>query len=149
MFDYLRFRKIWFLTPTIQVVLIVSLYFIQVYIAYLSYLKTGLIFNYPLFCYATVIFAPIYEEIIFRGFIFHIFLKNFQLFQAIVFSSLLFGLWHLKNIFFLNTYVLAKQIIYTGLIFGPIMALITHKTKNIWPGVILHFLNNIICFLIL
>jgi hypothetical protein len=106
-------------------------------------------FNYPTFCYATIIFAPIYEEIIFRGFIFNAFLKNYKVLQAVIFSSLLFGLWHFKNVFFLSPFLLIKQIAYTGFIFGPIMALITNKTKNIWPGVILHFINNIFCFLVL
>ena len=53
----------------------------------------------------------------------------------------------IKNIFFVDTIELLKQIFYTGFIFGPIMCLITYKTKTIWIASVLHYLNNSIAFL--
>ena len=147
MFDYLKFKKVWFLSPLIQIILITLLYLIQTYTANISFHKTGLVFGYPYFSYITVIVAPIYEEIIFRGFIFHTFLSKHKPVAAIIFSSIFFGIWHFKNVFFLSQFLLIKQILYTGLIFGPVMAFSTYKTKSIWPGVILHYLNNIISFM--
>jgi membrane protease YdiL (CAAX protease family) len=61
---------------------------------------------------------------------------------AVAISSLFFGLWHLKNIFWLTEYNLIHQMLYTGLIFGPITAVLALKTRTVWPGVILHYLNN-------
>jgi membrane protease YdiL (CAAX protease family) len=38
--------------------------------------------------------------------------------------------------------------LYTGLIFGPVTAILALKTRTIWPGVILHYLNNLAVSLI-
>ena len=38
--------------------------------------------------------------------------------------------------------LLSNQILYTALIFSPITAWITIKTRTVWPAVILHYLNN-------
>ncbi|MBV5282383.1 MAG: CPBP family intramembrane metalloprotease [Paludibacter sp.] len=111
--------------------------------------KTGLLFGKPDTFYLETLFAPIYEEIIFRAVILSVLLKHYSLVKAVVFSSLLFGLWHIKNIFFVDPFELLKQICYTGIIFGPIMCLITYKTKTIWIATIIHYLNNGISFLLL
>lgn len=62
-----------------------------------------------------VLFAPIYEEIIFRGLILGALLTQLSKRQAILYSSLLFGAWHLKNIFFLDLDLLTYQMLYTTL----------------------------------
>ena len=112
----------------------------------LCIMKTGLLFGKPNTFYLETLLSPIYEEIIFRGVVFGLLLRHYSLIKAIIFSSLLFGLWHLKNIFFVDTVELLKQICYTGLIFGPIMSWITYKTKTIWISSIIHYLNNTIIF---
>lgn len=61
--------------------------------------------------------------------------------RAVVISSLFFCLWQLKNVFWLTDYRLIHQMLYTGLIFGPIIAVLAQKTRTIWPGVILHYLT--------
>jgi membrane protease YdiL (CAAX protease family) len=33
--------------------------------------------------------------------------------------------------------------LYTTLIFGPVTAVLALKTRTIWPGAILHYLNNL------
>ncbi len=43
----------------------------------------------------------------------------------------------------MTTADLTSQVLYTALIFGPITAAIALKTRTIWPGVILHYLNNL------
>ena len=89
-----------------------------------------------------ILFVPITEEILFRGFILGALEIAYGPRRAIVFSSLLFGLWHLKNTFWMTNYDLIHQIIYTTFVFGPITAYLALKLRTIWVGVILHYLNN-------
>jgi len=144
--NFLQFKKIWHLTPMMQIIFIVTLFIAITLIANLSFKKTGLIFNYPTSYYLEILFAPIYEEIIFRGIIFVVLLNKVKLKKAIIYTSIIFGLWHLKNIFFLDRQNLIGQIIYTGTIFSSIMCYITYKTKTIWIATILHYINNISAF---
>ncbi len=64
--------------------------------------------------------------------------------KAIVYSSLRFGVWHVKNVFYLDTFHLVYQILYATLIIGPIFGWIALKTRTLWIGVILHYVNNIL-----
>lgn len=89
------------------------------------------------------VFAPLYEEVIFRGLILLALTKFYSPVKAIIFSSLFFGIWHLKNIFFLDTVELVYQIIYASVIIGPVLGWLCLKTRSIWPGVIFHYSNNI------
>lgn len=143
--EYLKFKKLWILSPQIQILSICVLYVTQVIFAYISFLNTGKIFQYPSSSYMTLIFAPIYEEVIFRGFVLNLFLNIFSVRKAIIYSSLIFGIWHLKNIFFLDSISLTKQVLYTGLIFGPVVTYISYKTKSVWISSIIHN-NNILFF---
>ena len=141
-----QFKKIMFLTPFIQISILAILFIGTTILANQSYQKTGLLFGNPLFTYMGILFAPIYEEIIFRGIIFQKLLKGNSVFKAIILSSIIFGLWHIKNIFFQDMSHLISQVLYTTFIFGPLMCLIAYKTKTIWIGSIIHYLNNFIIF---
>lgn len=90
----------------------------------------------------SMLFVPIYEELLFRGVLLAAFIRLYGFLRAALLTSILFGLWHLKNIFWLDQSVLLEQIAYTGLFFGPIMAWVTWKTRSVWPAVVLHYLNN-------
>lgn len=139
--DLFQFKKIWKISPFGQISLVIILFLATVFHGSIVYKETGLTqWGFPLNPF--IYFAPFYEEIIFRGFIFGTLLKNTSPKKAIVYSSILFGVWHFKNIFFLDPITLTKQILYTGLFFGPILAYITYKTRTIWPAVILHLFNN-------
>lgn len=140
-FAYLAWRNIGPVTPLMQAVAIATLYLCTVLLGYIDYLETGLMFGYPLSI--SILFVPIYEEVIFRGIIFRYLEEKSTLLKAIVATSILFGLWHLKNIFFLSPDELVSQVIYTSVIISPIFCYITWKTKTIWPAVILHYLNNL------
>lgn len=146
--NFLQFKKVWHITPTLQIILISALFIATALIANLSFRETGSIFGYPSSSYLTILFAPIYEEILFRGVIFAALLKKFTTKKAIIYASILFGLWHLKNIFFLDQQHLASQMLYTGIIFAPIMCYITYKTKTIWIATILHYTNNLVAFVL-
>ena len=47
----------------------------------------------------SLLFVPIYEELLFRGVVLKYFESSYGWGRAILFTSALFGLWHLKNIF--------------------------------------------------
>ena len=145
--NYFQFRKVGIFTPAIQIVLLAAFFVAQSLLANLVYRQTGSLFNYPIFAYWSILFAPIYEEIIFRGFIFSALLQNTTTKKAFIFGSVLFGLWHTKNIFFMDQSHFISQIIYPMLVFGPIMYVITYKTKTIWIGSIVHYANNFFVFL--
>lgn len=96
------------------------MFFITIIVyAKLSLLKTGLLFGKPENFYFQTLFAPLYEEFIFRGLMFGFLMKHLSLLKAIIFTSLIFGLWHLKNMYLMDTTELIKQIAYAGFVFGP------------------------------
>lgn len=81
---------------------------------------------------APLIFAPIIEELMFRGLIY----KNNQPlgeFFAIVISGLFFGLWH-QNL---------PQVCTTAFM-GMFFCFIYLKTKSIFPAMVGHFCNNLV-----
>lgn len=78
----------------------------------------------------TLIFAPVFEEFLFRGLIFPNNRKMGELF-AIIISGVFFGLWH-QNL---------PQIFATAS-FGMFSAFLYLKTKSIYPSIIAHLLNN-------
>jgi hypothetical protein len=84
-----------------------------------------------------VIFAPILEEVIFRGIILKGFLKNYSPTKAIIWSAVLFGLVHMNPWQFMSA---------TGI--GLVMGWLYWKTDSIIPGIILHFVNNLSASLI-
>jgi membrane protease YdiL (CAAX protease family) len=140
-FHFLALKQIWILSPLTQIILMTVLYLATGITQYPMFKKTGrLFYNYPPNSF--LIFAPIYEEIIFRGFLFAALIPLYGIIWAIVIQSILFGLWHLRSMLFMPPKRVVLQMLYTGLILGPLFAIITLKTGTIWVAVILHFLNN-------
>jgi len=78
-----------------------------------------------------VVFAPIVEEIFFRGFLFQGFRQRYGWVPAILISSAIFAAAHLDPVAFIPTFVL-----------GGVLAYVYHRSNSVWPGVILHFLVN-------
>lgn len=89
----------------------------------------------PLTTYATllvaVFVAPFCEEIFFRGFVFQGLRRGMPVGWAIVFSALLFGVAHADPGSFAVLFII-----------GIALAFLRWRTKSIWPGMILHMLNN-------
>lgn len=78
-----------------------------------------------------VVIAPLVEEIFFRGFLFQGFRQRYGWVAALLLSSFVFAVAHLDPVSFIPTFVL-----------GVVMAYVYHRSNSIWPGIILHFLNN-------
>jgi hypothetical protein len=145
-FELLHFRRFGPIGPVFQMALIVGLYVANTLLLARGVRLTGKMMGYDPDVW--ILFVPITEEILFRGFILGALEIAYGPVRAVVISSLFFGLWHLKNIFWLTDYQLIHQMLYTGLVFGPVIAMLALKTRTIWPGVILHYLNNILVYLI-
>ncbi|MBN2237725.1 MAG: CPBP family intramembrane metalloprotease [Bacteroidales bacterium] len=87
--------------------------------------------------FTIVIAAPILVEIVFRGIILEGFLKNYSPWKAILWSSLLFGAVHLNP----------WQAV-TAISLSMLMGWLYYKTDSIIPGIIIHFSNNLLSFLL-
>lgn len=91
----------------------------------------------PLTTYATllvaVFVAPFCEETFFRSFVFMGFARAMPLIWAIIFSALVFGVAHADPGSFAVLVII-----------GLALAFLRWRTHSIWPGMILHALNNAI-----
>ena len=85
-----------------------------------------------------VILAPFVEEMLFRGFLFAGFRQRFGWNKAALLSSTFFALAHLQPAALIPTFIL-----------GYLLAYIFHKSKSLWPGIILHFLVNSLGFFLI
>jgi hypothetical protein len=139
-FEFFQLKSTFRFTPFTQISLIVILYVLTTLGCYFEAGTTGKMYGYPIG--VSMLFVPIYEELIFRGILLKVFETRYGVLRAILLSSILFGLWHLKNIFWLDSSALIRQIAFTTLIFAPITAWLTIKTRTLWPAVIIHYLNN-------
>ena len=83
------------------------------------------------------ILTPIFEELIFRGFILRFFSERFPFWIAAIITSFFFGIAH--------TYSLGVMVI--TFFMGLLMAILCKKTKSIIPAILLHILNNMLAFL--
>ena len=82
---------------------------------------------------SAVIIAPIAEEIFFRGILLEGFFKNYKPAMAIILSALLFGVIHMNR-------WQAVSATLSGLLIGWAY----WKTDSLIPGIVLHFVNNLI-----
>jgi len=89
----------------------------------------------PLTTYALLIVAvfvaPFCEEVFFRGFVFPGLQRGMPLVWAIVLSSLIFAIAHGDPGSFAVLFII-----------GLALAFVRWRTKSIWPGMLLHTLNN-------
>src|ERR1044071_2006957 len=77
------------------------------------------------------VFAPLVEEIFFRGFLFQGFRAKYGWITGMLLSSAIFAIAHLDLASLIPTFVL-----------GNLLAYLYHRTNSIWPGVILHMTVN-------
>lgn len=84
----------------------------------------------------TIIIAPILEEILMRGIILDGFLKRYNPSKAIIWSAIIFGLFHL------NPWQGG-----TGIVIGLLLGWLYWKTGSLWLCITLHAFNNLIAVL--
>lgn len=85
-----------------------------------------------------VIFAPVLEELIFRGIVLEGFLKNHSPVKAILWTNILFGLSHLNPWQFVGAFLL-----------GILISWVYQRTRNLVLPVAMHMVNNLLSFLFL
>lgn len=78
-----------------------------------------------------VIFAPLVEELFFRGFLFQGFRQQYGWVKGGLLSSVIFGAAHLDPVAFLPTAIL-----------GFLLAYMYHRTNSVWVPILLHVLVN-------
>ena len=82
--------------------------------------------------------APLLEEIIFRGIILQGFLKRYSPTKAIIWSAVMFGIFHMNPWQFLSAFSV-----------GMVIGWLYYKTDSLIPGIFIHFINNALAFLML
>jgi membrane protease YdiL (CAAX protease family) len=137
-----EFRRVGPLAPWMQVLAVVGLFIATVLCTHAEYRSKGSVFGFPGPGFNALV-APIYEELIFRGWILGRLARSHSKAFAIGVSGLLFGILHLRNIYWLEPWPLTRSMLYTGLVLGPVLAWLTLKCRSVWPAVCLHYLNNL------
>lgn len=94
--------------------------------------KEGLIY-----LFTCALFAPIFEEVFFRGLIFPFFQSKLNSFSAIIITALFFGFSHFMNIG--NAHILLSLFIF----YGFTLTLIRHFSNSLIPPIITHFIHNL------
>ena len=93
--------------------------------------------NYFLIFFLAVILGPIFEEIIFRGYLFKILKIRLNNFYAIILNSIFFGIIHFE-----------LSAIIPALILGISLSFIRLKTNNLIPSIIIHSLHNLFALIV-
>lgn len=96
----------------------------------------------PLAGFATVIMAPIAEEIFFRGFIFAGLIRPLGVVGAMLVSGFIFGAFHIQSV---DSIGLLLPFTLVGMLF----AWLYYRTGSILPNMGAHFLFNLISFVAL
>lgn len=83
-----------------------------------------------------VIVLPFLEEVLFRGFLFRLLIKKYDMLTAVVTSSFLFSVVHgLDKGWFTNYFL-----------FALVAGYVYNKSQSIWASIIMHSANNAIWF---
>jgi membrane protease YdiL (CAAX protease family) len=77
------------------------------------------------------VFAPLVEEIFFRGFLFQGFRARYGWPVGMLLSSAVFAAAHLDLVALIPTFIL-----------GNVLAYVYHRSNSVWPGIFLHFSVN-------
>jgi uncharacterized protein len=91
-----------------------------------------------LFAFVTAIVAPFTEELFFRGFLFKGLREKYGWVNALMFSSIIFALFHGQVATLIPTFLL-----------GALFAYMYQRSESVFPGMLLHFAVNSIGVIVL
>lgn len=103
----------------------------------------------------STIVTPIFEELIFRGYVWNELKRHIgSEFKVYIISTIFFALWHLGYIdiiwfkISLRSEIISLQFamlmkVITGLCFGIIIGLVRYKTKNCYAAMLMHSIMNV------
>ena len=89
------------------------------------------------YLFTASLFAPIFEEIFYRGFIFPFFQSKSNSFWAVIITALFFAFSHFINVGI--AYVLLGLFV----LYGFVLTLMRYFTNSLIPPIITHFIHNI------
>lgn len=93
-----------------------------------------------------VIFPPLIEELLFRGYLFHKTKAHSSFIVATVITSVLFGAAHLE---FGSGTPLNWAAALDTLTLSVVLCYVTYKTKSLWPAIVIHMAKNLLAFVTL
>jgi membrane protease YdiL (CAAX protease family) len=127
------------LLPKNQYSLYLPLIALAIWVVFLpfAYIKRIRIF------YDACIKVSFTEEILFRSIIFGacVYLGLSEIMTLII-TSLLFGIFHMRNIWWAGWKRSWSMSVYAGVVGGPVFALARIITGDIYLGILLHFVHN-------
>ena len=141
-----EFRRVWIFAPWMQICAVAGLFAATVLLTRAEFVAKGTCFGYPGPAFNMLV-NPVYEELVFRGWILGRLARGHSRTLAIAVSSLLFGLLHLRDIYWLEPPALLRLMAFAGLVLGPLLAWVTLRCRSLWPAVILHYVNNLSYYL--
>lgn len=97
--------------------------------------------------FSTLIYAPIVEELVFRGVFYRALRPHFHWLLSALISAFLFGFIHVMFSLLTGNFNDLIYLLSYGLI-GFFLALAYEKSDTIFAGMLLHFFNNAFAFLI-
>ncbi|HKB15723.1 MAG TPA: CPBP family intramembrane glutamic endopeptidase [Planctomycetota bacterium] len=136
------FKRVGRVPAWAQASLVVGLFLATVACTHAEYRSKGTAFGFPGPAVQMLV-SPIVEEWVFRGWMLGRLVRNHSNTFAIGISSLLFGLLHVRNVYWLETGALLRSMAFTGLVLGPFLAYVTLRCRTLWPAVVLHYANNL------
>lgn len=143
-------QKIWFLLVLglyiVQISLIITIFMLVKMIipaidteqeqAVLEFGRSG--WGYLLSAVSSVMVAPVIEELLFRGILFAGLAKRWPIWLAAVVSSLAFAFLHGQVNVGIYTFIL-----------GCLLSWSYVRSGSLYPGIVLHFVNNLVAFVLL
>ncbi len=108
-------------------------------------------FLFILACIVGNIINVVMEEGVFRGFFVKLMENRYSFWKACLFSSALFGLWHiaqpLRNLIdgeqsLMSAATSALLLVITSTLFGIQLCMLMKLTGSLWAGMMVHFINN-------
>ncbi|QDV29732.1 ABC-2 family transporter protein [Planctopirus ephydatiae] len=91
----------------------------------------------PIKLLALAIIPAFCEEIFFRGLLFSAWRRSLGAWPTIILTGLVFGLFHIL----IRDAVVLERFLPTALL-GILLGAVREKTNSLWPGILLHVLNN-------
>ena len=93
--------------------------------------------------YNAAVWAAFWEEFVFRGVLLGGLLHTgFTAGKAVLITSAVFGLFHMRNVWWAGWRRSWQMTVYAGVFAGPALAVARLLTGTIYLSIFLHFLNN-------
>jgi ABC-2 type transport system permease protein/sodium transport system permease protein len=97
----------------------------------------------PLVLLAIAVIPPLAEELFFRGYLFRALLERWGASATIVATAVAFGAFHAFGV----SGVTLERLL-PSLLMGLVLGMLAWQSGSVWPGVVLHALNNSLLLLI-